>query len=145
MAKQQTHSCSKEAIITKIEHAVLGNDKPGLILDMALAHEKLDTIASMLNFFKWGIAISITIAVGWGTIIVSDHFTVKKMPDEYAKKEYLLQVLVEFQQQTQILENAQINTKEDVIELRKALNENNEFIRRFTTTRGTTQKETFTK
>jgi len=145
MAKQSSHVCSESELLERLDHAVFGNDKPGLVVDMAKVHEKLDALKNILNFIKWGVAITCTVAIGWGTIIVADHFTVKDFPNEYATKEYMLQTLGEFQRQTQILENATLNTKEDIVDIRETLNQNNIFMKRYTTTRGVKQPDTFKK
>jgi hypothetical protein len=113
--------------VNELKRAVYGNGKPGLLEDMIHVHEKLDALKGVLTFIKWGTSIFCTIALAWGVIIIADHYTVRDFPDQYATKQYMLQVLNEMQKQTQILENGNLNNKEDIQEIRKDLNENYKF------------------
>ena len=152
MAKLNGYHCDKEAEIATLKTEMDGFKK--LMTDNG--HEGIPTVLHRIvnameaankrkaNAWKWVIPLAVflsTLLVG----VANDHYILKNAPDHYASKEYLLQVLTEFQQQTQILENATINNTEDIIELRKALNDNNEFLKRYTLTRGVAQKDTFTK
>jgi hypothetical protein len=140
MEKTLYHECTQKEIITKLDHSVHGNAKPGLVVDTAIMRDTLNAIfikqKNISGWIKWGISLCFVALVSAFAMNVNDHYKVERFPDTYASKQYMMQVLTEFQKQTQILENADLHTKEDIIEVRKQIDINSTLLKTMNMSRG---------
>ena len=134
------YECKHEQQIQKIIVDLDGNGKLGLKTDMALSSEKLNSIIitqqKTATWVKWGLSIVCALLIGALSSNISDHYKVKEMSDKYASKEYLLRVLAEMQRSNQLMESTALNNKDDILELRRNLEYNNNFLKQMSVTRG---------